>query len=149
MVKDTRFEPGLQLASELRLGLGGSVDLAGTGEIQIDGGASIGTVGASGSPAGVVYRGLATRALWMAGALVGGTGRGLAVTVVGSLASYELSTLVAVHGEVEIAALWTTEIARRLSIRWSVPVSYQFRDDLQYGVGLGLRADLRVEISAQ
>ena len=149
VVKDTRFDPGLQLASELRLGVGGSLDLTDAWEIQLDGGASVGTVRASANRAGVVYRGLTTRSLWLTGALLGQASRGLAVTLLGGLASYELSSLIAVHGEVQVAPLLTTTIAGGLSIRWSIPLSYQFRDDLQYSFGLGLRADLRVEISAQ
>ncbi|MFW6293889.1 MAG: hypothetical protein ACOC7V_16435 [Spirochaetota bacterium] len=148
VAKDTRFEPGLQLLSEVRTGIGTSRDLKGSLRLQIDGGLALGAVGPSLPADGVVYRGLLTRGVWLSGGIVSSSGLGWSLGGRVTLASYEWTTLISLHTELELAAVLALPITDRLAVHWSLPLFYQFRRDLQHAFGIALRAGIRLEIRA-
>ena len=150
VVQDTRFDPAVQLASEVGAGVGGQWKLRGgrAGAIAAGLGLAVASVGPSTAFAGYFYRGLAVRSLTVTGAWTSPSGVGVRVGAAASFASYALTTLLFFYPEVEIAPTLRMRLAKRIRVDWALPVFYQFRQDLAYAVGIGLRATVALEFSS-
>lgn len=147
VVQDTRFQPGVQLLTELSVGVIHAWRLAEVHVVSVGGGATIGAVGSSAVRTGYLYRGLATRALWLAAGWTARDGLGLSLTGRAALGSYQMTTLLFFYPEVELAPTFRMRLGDVVRIDWAMPVFYQFRRDLAYAVGIGISARLGLEIS--
>ncbi len=148
LVQDTPFAPALQLLNELQLGIGLRPGVGPIAGIRAGAGVGVGYVGASRMLGGYRYRGLVTRNLWISGGWSFASGLRLTGTGRAALASYELTSLVFSYAEIELAAGLTTIIGRAARIEWSIPFFYQFRHDVDYAAGVGLRGAFALEFSS-
>lgn len=154
VIQDTRFDPAVQLMSELTLGVGLRSGRAPAGTAYpgpaafLAGGVAVGLVSQSRALSGYVYRGLATRSIWLSGAWASRSGVGIELTARAVLASYQLTSLLSFYPEVEIAPTFATARGERYAIEWSAPIFTQFRRDLTYAIGFGISGRLALEISS-
>lgn len=143
--QDTRFDLGVQLGSEIGLGIERRWSFANEVDAGFGGGAAVGMVLQSSGLNGVVYRGIATRSIWLQGWATGSAGIGGSLGVTLNLASYELTSLLFFFPEVIVGPTFATRITDRASIMWAIPLSYQFRSDLDVAFSAGLTGRLAVD----
>ncbi len=150
VVQDTRFDRAVQLVSEARAGVGGQWKLRGgrAGAIAADAGLAVASVGRSAAFAGCFYRSLVVRSLTVTGAWTSPSGVGVRVGAAASFASYSSTTLLFFYPEVEIAPTLRLRLTERIRVDWALPLFSQFRQDLAYAVGVGLRATVGLEFSS-
>lgn len=150
VVQDTRFDPAVQLVSDVALGLGAQWELRGgrAGTFGTGLGVRVSRVSRSTAFGGYYYRGLAVRSLALSGAWTSPSGAGVRIAGSASFASYALTTLLFFYPEVEVAPTLRTRLTERARVEWALPVFYQFRQDLAYAVGVGLRATVALEFSS-
>ncbi|MFP4113734.1 MAG: hypothetical protein ACOC2Y_06110 [Spirochaetota bacterium] len=162
VVQVTPFNVGAQLLSEIALGFDhtwvfGETDGSlhapsarnrAANEVTLSGGLAVGSVSASALVQdGSLYRGLATRTIWLAGAWRSPGGAGAALAVRAVAASYAMTTRLLFYPEIEVAPLYRLRVGDSAYIDWSVPIFRQFRADLTISGGVGISGRLGLEIS--
>lgn len=147
MVQDTHFAPAVQLLNELQVGLGFRAGVHPVAGFRADAGVGVGHVGASRMQRGYRYRGLVTRSLWIASGWVFENGFGFMAQGRANLAAYELTSVIFSYVEVELAPRLTLSVGRHAKLEWSVPFVYQFRHDVDFAMGVGVRGALVLEFS--
>ena len=159
VVQDTRFDPAVQLVSDVALGVAWEWRFPRRpGVFTAQPTVGIGRIGRSTAFSGYYYRAVALRSLGLDLHLVGSptVGRGSPrANVVGArlgghavLASYEMTSLLFFYPELELAITMRSRLSDRVRVDWALPVFYQFRQDLAYAVGVGLRATVALEFSS-
>lgn len=159
VVQDTRFDPAVQLVSDVAIGLAWDWWLPSRpGVFTVEPSLGVGRIGRSRTLDGYFYRGVAVRSLGLELQLAGwpGVGRGSrAANVVGArltgravLASYELTSLLFFYPELELALTLRTRLGERVRIDWAMPLFYQFRRDLAYAFGAGFSTTIALEFSS-
>lgn len=148
VVQDTRFNPAVQLASDLTAGFGTIIQIGESARAGIGAGIGLGAVRQSEVNGGVVYRGMATRHLSLESWFSLASGMGVRLAGKAVLASYELTTLLFFYPEISLAPQFTLPIGPRSAVTWSLPISYQFRQDLQFALSAGVLASWHLEFNA-
>ena len=145
VVQDTRFDAGVQLGTEIAVGIEAHRPLGDRARGGVGTAIALGTTLQSAGLGGYVYRGLATRSASIYGwvTLPGGTGAIGGVNL--ALGSYDLTTLLFFFPEVSVGPMFTTRLSETLSVYWAVPVTYQFRADLAYALSIGIYGRLSVD----
>ena len=147
IVKDTQFDRSVQLQTDLDLGVRAIRAVNADTEVSLEAGAGLGAVGPSAIASGYRYRGLATRGVYVSAGWIPQEGIGGFLAVRAVLASYTSTSLLFFYPEVEFSPALSTPIGQRVRLDWTLPISYQFRTDLQYAFSFGLRTTFRLEIA--
>lgn len=159
VVEDTRFNPAVQLLSELEFSVGVALPLgeppSGLVEppfprhvLGAEVGVALGAVKQSATIGNTNYRGLTMRSMIASGGWRSPSGAGVEVGGRAVFATYDLTNALFFFPEAYLAPLVRVPLSRASAVEWSIPLSWQFRVDLAIAFSVGVQARLALEFGA-
>lgn len=141
VVQDTSFDPAVQLLSQADAAIG----MQHRG-LEWGTSVSLATVKASLAIRGTIYRGFSFTQAGVYARWTAENGLGVTLRGAGAFATYSQTRRLFFYPTLTVAPHWRIPLFQDVVIMWSLPLFYQFRHDLAYSFGAGIRGQLRLHV---